>query len=281
MKLPRARTKLIISTVTIATVLAILSLFSFVTFTGLPIEAVFPAQGGSTDVSAAPKDANSISHKNSPWLSAGGADRTPANLTFFDVGHGDCSLIQYRCKCILVDTGNCENHIAQKLIERGINRLDYVIITHSHPDHIGGLQEIQKELEIGKIIMGSSYDGDFFRVIKPLREYDIENDNSSVVVFLLNDKIVVIPGDNEFESQKEFCAKFKLDETPIYLLKYPHHGVDDYPLFTKIKAEIVMISAGTDGYKYHIPEYVIEEQQRNGSKVYWTGRDGTVEINIP
>lgn len=207
---------------------------------------------------------------------------TPANLTFFNVGHGDSSLIQYKNKTILVDTGKAEDHIAQRLLEKGVNRIDYLIITHNHPDHNGGLPEIQNRLEVTNIIQNTSFEEEFFKVIKPEREYADENDNSLVVSLRINSKKVLIFGDCEFESLRDFRETLlKQKREQIYLLKYPHHGVDDFPLYVHLKPKITVISCGTDGEKHGIPHNVIGEQEENGTKVYWTARDGDININLP
>jgi beta-lactamase superfamily II metal-dependent hydrolase len=166
-----------------------------------------------------------------------------------------------------------------------------LIITHSHPDHAGGLPELHEGFEIGEIIQSGTTVRDFFVVINPeeeLRLYADENGRSLMVVLNIHGEMVLVFGDNGFYSQSEFCEKFleyrwsgddwKRKPLEVKVLKYPHHGVHDYPLFENIEAESVIISCGTEALWWNVPTTVIGQYEGVGSKVYWTAKDGDVEI---
>lgn len=74
-----------------------------------------------------------------------------SEIHFIDVGHGDAALIiegQYK---ILIDTGDAYSPVIEILNRRGINRLNAVILTHAHDDHIGGLNELLKVIKVDQI----------------------------------------------------------------------------------------------------------------------------------
>ncbi|MBK8983174.1 MAG: DNA internalization-related competence protein ComEC/Rec2 [Ignavibacteria bacterium] len=81
-------------------------------------------------------------------------------ITFLDVGQGDCALIETPCgKNILVDCGNStetfdngEKTIAPLLRRKGISKIDIIILTHMHQDHIGGVNYLLKHFEVKSII---------------------------------------------------------------------------------------------------------------------------------
>ena len=79
-----------------------------------------------------------------------------ADLTirYIDVGQGDCELISYAGQNILIDAG--EKEAAEAVIGTldglGIKKLDYVIATHPHSDHIGALGNIIDKYDIGTVI---------------------------------------------------------------------------------------------------------------------------------
>ena len=81
-------------------------------------------------------------------------------VSFLDVGQGDCSVIQTpEGKIILVDCGRTsftsnsgERTIAPYLRRTGSDRIDILIITHLHLDHIGGIKYLLENFDIGKII---------------------------------------------------------------------------------------------------------------------------------
>lgn len=73
---------------------------------------------------------------------------------YFDVGQGDSSLIKYKNKTVLIDAGEKDmgGTVVGYLNGLGIERLDYIIATHPHSDHIGGLPEVISSFEIGTVI---------------------------------------------------------------------------------------------------------------------------------
>lgn len=79
-----------------------------------------------------------------------------ADLTvyYIDVGQGDCSLIRYNGINILTDAGEKEygGTVVSFLQDHGVEKLDYVIATHPHSDHIGGMAEVIGSFDIGKVI---------------------------------------------------------------------------------------------------------------------------------
>ena len=73
------------------------------------------------------------------------------NVLFFDVGQADSQLIIYKDQTMLIDAGNVSDgkEITKAIKSLGINQIDYVIGTHVHEDHIGGMSDIIDEFEIG------------------------------------------------------------------------------------------------------------------------------------
>ena len=76
-------------------------------------------------------------------------------VTFLDVGNADCILIQSGEKTALIDAGEyrTSRHVLETLQFAGVERLDYVIATHADADHIGGMETLVRELEIGTFLM--------------------------------------------------------------------------------------------------------------------------------
>lgn len=98
---------------------------------------------------------------------------TPAEgeiaVHFIDVGQGDCAFIVAGEKRVLIDCGEPEysGRVIRYISSLGIRRIDYVIATHPHDDHIGGMADILEEFSVGSIIMPEIPDemlpiGDYF-----------------------------------------------------------------------------------------------------------------------
>ena len=103
-------------------------------------------------------------------------------IYFIDVGQGDSTLIVTpQNKRILIDSGGSLNYdvgneiLLPYLLNRGIKRIDYIIISHFDTDHVGGLLEIIKELKVGKIIISKQAENskNFQEFIKIVKEKNI------------------------------------------------------------------------------------------------------------
>ena len=86
--------------------------------------------------------------------------RTVANptATFLDVGQGDSILLRSGAKNVLVDGGGRsedphfgEQTLLPLLVDRGVRRVDIVILSHAHPDHCGGLPAVIDQLNVGEV----------------------------------------------------------------------------------------------------------------------------------
>lgn len=74
---------------------------------------------------------------------------------YIDVGQGDCELIECDGKYMLIDAGENghETEVLNYLNSLKITKLDYVVVSHHHSDHIGGMAEVLKEFEVTNVIM--------------------------------------------------------------------------------------------------------------------------------
>ena len=79
----------------------------------------------------------------------------PFQMYFIDVGEADCILIKYNDEYTLVDAGNNKDgkKIVAYLKGLGIEHFEYVIGTHAHEDHIGGMDDIIKNFSIDYFYM--------------------------------------------------------------------------------------------------------------------------------
>ena len=82
-------------------------------------------------------------------------DKSQLNIFYFNVGQADSSLVLYEDKVILIDAGNVSDgaKIVEFLKANGINKIDYLIGTHIHEDHIGGIANIVDNISVKKIYM--------------------------------------------------------------------------------------------------------------------------------
>ncbi|MBA7473263.1 hypothetical protein ES707_08598 [subsurface metagenome] len=73
---------------------------------------------------------------------------------FIDVGQGDSVLIEFRDRTMLIDAG--ERGMGERVIayleDRNVERLDVVVATHAHSDHIGGLADVVSAYPVGRFV---------------------------------------------------------------------------------------------------------------------------------
>ena len=82
-------------------------------------------------------------------------DTSGLTVEFMDVGQGDCTLVRSGGETMLIDTGDRDdgNRVINHLEEIGLRRIDKLVLTHQHADHIGEAAEMTDSFEVGEIIM--------------------------------------------------------------------------------------------------------------------------------
>lgn len=237
-------------------------------------------------------------------------DKEKLNILFLDVGQADCELIAYKGKTILIDAGNSKDgpKIVNGLKALNINKLDYVIGTHVHEDHIGGMSYIIDEFDIGKFYLPynaqntTSYYtnllnslnnkkmnineaniGDKFFVedlafeIMSVDNSEPDNVNlSSIVIEMRYENLkYLFMGDAETENEK---SRFWND---VDVLKVGHHGSNtssSEKFLKQVLPEIAVISVGNEN-SYGLPKDKILSRIRTmGTEIYRTDLDGTIQI---
>ena len=86
--------------------------------------------------------------------SQGESGPEPLRVTFLDVGQGLSVLLEYEGRYALYDTGPDSMGIADSLMNRGIDSLDWVLVSHGHLDHAGGLMQMSSAIVAGKMQVG-------------------------------------------------------------------------------------------------------------------------------
>ncbi len=250
-------------------------------------------------------------------------------IDFVNVGQGDAVLIRTpKGKVFLVDGGvnvpvadarrEGRELIQNYLRSQKISRLDGLVITHWHNDHLGGIIPVLRLFEVDKIYETPStfnteawqtYDeickkdriqrisvkaGDvlewgnelFVQVINPekpvsSKEYS-EVNNMSVALLLRYGKVqTLLAGDIEEDAEREIMKYGEGIRSQI--LKVPHHGADtsDYmPFLQLVKAEAGIISVGRSNAFRHPSPRAISHHERVGTKLYRTDRHGNIRLFI-
>ncbi len=228
-----------------------------------------------------------------------------------DCGQADSILIHLKDYNVLVDAGEEKDAAAiRKVLDNlGIKKIDILIGTHPHADHIGGMQSIVENYDIEKIIMSpqihtsktyenlleaidkKSYTVTLpniekvyelgklkLKIIGPCKDYEELNDDSVVAIATFGDIDMLLTGDAEFQAEKDYVDY--LDDS-IEILKVGHHGSDTSTsdnLLNIIKPEVGLISCGEGNSYGHPKGETLQKLVNNNIKVYRTDLIGDIII---
>lgn len=236
-------------------------------------------------------------------------------IYFFNVGQADCILVRSNGKNMLIDAGDNEDGpLLVKYIKKlGINKIDYLIGTHVHEDHIGGMDNIIKEFDIGEIYIPYTTNkskrkfyedvinevkqkelsinykkvGDKFELgeakceIKSIDNSDPTssskiNSTSIVIQMEANNNKYLFMGDAEDDVE----TNSKIIWEDIDVLKVGHHGSDTSSteqFINKVLPEMAVISVNSNTNSYgHPSEIVMKRLQDKECEIYRTDMNGTI-----
>ncbi|MBQ5315701.1 MAG: MBL fold metallo-hydrolase [Oscillospiraceae bacterium] len=236
-------------------------------------------------------------------------------IHFIDVGQGQCVLICSDGHNMLIDGGEKEysSKIVTYIENLDIDKLDYVIATHPHSDHIGGLSGVIEHFEVDEIIApmipdtlvptsNSYYDflnavkkngkgmskaiageiynlGDSqFEIIAPLSEESDDLNNYSVVcVFKYGENTALFGGDaSEYEENDILKSGADID---VDLLNVFHHGSSSSSgkeFLYNVSPEYCVIMCGADNSYGHPNKSTIERLEVYTDNIYRTDLQGTI-----
>lgn len=242
----------------------------------------------------------------------GGGGEAESGFTayFIDVGEADAALILCDGAAMLIDGGNAADSdlIYAFLKERGIDRLDCVVATHAHEDHVGGLagalsyasadvalcpvtefdskafRNFVKYLgERGAQITVPS-PGDTFslggaavEILGPLKPSDEPNNTSIVLKITYGEVSFLFTGDAERAEEADILDAGR--DISATVLKVGHHGSEtstSYPFLREIMPQYAVISCGKGNSYGHPHDETLSRLRDAGAAVYRTDLQGTV-----
>lgn len=253
-----------------------------------------------------------------PWESTQTVTTDMINIHYIDVDQGDCTLVVCDGETLLIDAGENghEQQVINYLNSVGVKKLDYIVATHQHSDHIGGIPEVLENFDADNIIMprlteaqtptnstytaflkaiqnsdakviaskvGAEYTlgGAMFEIFGPVTNDAEDINNMSVVVKVTyGENTFLFTGDAETEEENEVIetgANLDCD-----VLHAGHHGSytsSSKDFLSAVTPEICIISCGADNDYGHPHDAALKRIKKHTEEIYRTDICGSIVIS--
>jgi len=235
-------------------------------------------------------------------------------IHFLDVGQGDATLLVHPEVTVLIDTGRFDRRdVVGHLRERGVERIDLLVITHPHADHIGQFDLVMRSFTVEEVWWSGSTatSATFGRALAALEASDARyeepragattrigpltidvlapgrgdpladlNNASIALRITFGSFSLVTTGDAEAPSEARMLSRVK-DRLPAQVLRLGHHGSSTSTTAAFLAAvgpEVAVYSAGLDNQYGHPHQEIVARLAAAGVALYGTAEHGTVTI---
>lgn len=230
---------------------------------------------------------------------------------FIDVGQADSALLQFDGYNILIDAGDWNrNEVVPYLKSKGVDKIDVMIGSHPHADHIGQMDKVLENFKVDEVWMsggsnssavfkrvldviennGSNYDepraGDVYEVgnakidiISPSSLTGNLNDDSIVMKVTYGDVSFLFTGDAELSAENKMVNSEK--DLSADILKVGHHGSDTSTsdsFLNKVNPDVAIISVAEKSKYNHPNKSVVDRLNSKVNQLYTTKSHGNIII---
>lgn len=231
-------------------------------------------------------------------------------IRFLDVGQADAAYIECDGERMLIDGGNAEDSdlIYSFLEQQRVSHLDYIICSHAHEDHVGGLagalvntsvdtafapvtsydsrafESFVKYLASQEVSITVPTPGDSFSlgsaqvtVLGPIFETENTNNTSIVLRIVYGETSFLFTGDAEIGAEEDLLLSGCALRSTV--LKVGHHGSDtssSRDFLNRVSPQYAVISVGKNNSYDHPSQEVLSRLKKLGCTIYRTDTSGDI-----
>jgi competence protein ComEC len=233
---------------------------------------------------------------------------------FLDVGQGDATLLLHPAVTVLIDTGRFDRaDVVPLLRDRGVTRIDLLVVTHPHADHIGQFDLVMAAFDVTEVWWSgsSSTSATFARALAALEASDaryeepragattrigpltidvlapgsgdslVDLNNASIALRISYGSFALVTtGDAESPSEARMLARVP-DRLPAQVLRLGHHGSSTSTtaaFLAAVAPQVAVYSAGAGNQYGHPHLETVERVAAAGIPLYGTAEHGTVTL---
>lgn len=243
-------------------------------------------------------------------------------VDFLDVGQGDSALVTMPDgTTILVDGGGNiyeatrrigETVVSEYLWWRGLDEIDYVVVTHADADHIDGLNDVLRNFSVRNALIARApvNDPEFSKFSETLKQTNTRaellqagdvvhfgavemsvlwppaggetstNNDSLVLRLKFGERVILLTGDIEKQAEKSLLESGPNLRADV--VKVPHHGSKTSSIEDFVRASLpqfAIVSVGRHSMFGHPHKEVVQRWESHGATVLTTGECGTITIS--
>jgi competence protein ComEC len=234
---------------------------------------------------------------------------------FLDVGQGDSELLVFGNTTILIDAGETDmgDRVVADLQRLGVTRIDLLVATHSHSDHIGGMQKVLAAFPVGQVLdagvpssspvyehflneidkkqipymvaeQGQTINPDpalRILVLSPPEQHYSDDPNANSIVLRISYGTINFLFTGDMGGTAEDALVKTGYPVDAQVLKVGHHGSEystSKAFLARVRPEVAVIDVGKDNPYGHPHHATLRNLSDAGATIYRTDLDGTIRV---
>lgn len=237
---------------------------------------------------------------------------------YIDVGQGDCEFIEFPDgETMLIDAGTSDgsSKIIRYIENLGYNYIDYVVATHPHADHIGGMKKVIEKFDIGTVYMpkAETTTSTYSNLLKAIQKKGkkIKTARAGTEIYNGRDQYISVetlaPNSSEYESLNDYSVVLKITYGKVRLLymgdaevlseneilnknydvsadviKVGHHGSNTSSgqnFVNAVNAQFAIFSVGSNNDYHHPHSQVVNRWKNSGAEILRTDTMGSIVLS--